>query len=242
MIKKVTDKINLSGVSSPLLPLIYCDFTFNSGGTEGVYFQYNENNEITSVFSLKNGCITLVRVKDLDFSELSMFFDFTGVTEVLSDYPFNDSCERLPLLKAFTRSESDFEVDALSETSKSGEYLNVYKLLNEADGDFSCWYSNFSKKINSSVAFGVYKIVDDCVVSTATATAVYDNNAVISGVFTNDLYRGKGYASECVKAIINELYKHNVSRIYLWCKENKIPFYEKLGFKQCGEIYLRKVQ
>jgi predicted GNAT family acetyltransferase len=133
------------------------------------------------------------------------------------------------------------DVSFLLETSKSSEYLGVYNLLNDSEGEFSRWYSNFSKKINSGVACGVYKVYDDSIVSTVMATAIYDKTAIISGVFTNPLYRGRGYASECVKAVINELYKKNVEKVYLWCEEDKIPFYEKLGFKFMGQIYLRKV-
>lgn len=241
MIKKVTDNINLSGVSSPLLPLIYCDFIFNSRDTEGVYFQYNENDEITSVFSLKNGCIALARVKDTDLSELSMFFDLLGVSEIISDYPLDDSFEKIPLLETNARYENASDVSFLLETSELSEYLGVYNLLNDSEGEFSGWYSNFSKKINSGVACGVYKVYDDSIVSTVTATAIYDKTAVISGVFTNPLYRGKGYASRCVKAVINQLCKKNVEKVYLWCEEDKIPFYIKLGFKFSGQIYLRKV-
>lgn len=241
MIKKVTDNINLSGVSSPLLPLIYCDFIFKSGDTEGVYFQYNENDEINSVFSLKNGCITLARVKDADLSELSMFFDFLGVGEIISDYPLDDSFEKIPLLETNARYENTSDVSFLLETSKLSEYLGVYNLLNDSEGEFPRWYSNFSKKINYDVACGVYKVYDDSIVSTVTATAIYNKTAVISGVFTNPLYRGKGYASQCVKAVINQLCKKNVEKVYLWCEEDKIPFYKKLGFKFSGQIYLRKV-
>ncbi len=241
MIKKVTDKINLSGVSSPLLPLIYCDFIFNCTDLDGVYCQYNDESELTSFFSLKNGCITFSEVNNADISELFMFFDFVGVSEVLSDYKLDDLCKALPLLKTSARCEYASDVGILCETSTAGEYRGIYNLLNESEDNFPGWYSAFSKKINSSVACGAYKVFDDSVVSTATATAIYEKTAVISGVFTNPLYRGKGYATQCVKALINQLYKQNVSKIYLWCEEDKIPFYKKTGFDICGEIYLRRV-
>lgn len=241
MIKKATDKINLSGVSSPLLPLIYCDFSFNSGDSEGVYFQYNENDEITAVFSLRNGCITLAGIGESNISELFMFFKFAGVSEVLSDFMLDDSCEDLPLLKASARCVSNSDISFLDVSSTLGEYQSVYKLLSERGDNFPCWYSVFSKKINSSFACGAYKKDNGLIVSTATATAIYEKNAVISGVFTNSLYRGKGYATECVEALINKLYHENVSNILLWCEEDKIPFYEKIGFNVSGRIYLRKV-
>ncbi len=241
MIKKVTDKINLSGVSSPLLPLIYCDFVYNSGDSEGVYFLYDNNDEPAAVFSLKNGCATFVKIKVVDYSEVSIFFDFYGVTEVLSDYPIDDSFKATPILNTETRMLGSTDVEHLNEVSKMREYLGVFNLLNDTEGDFARWYSVFSKKINSSVSCGVYKVSENSVVSTATATAIYKGKAVISGVFTDPVHRGRGYASECVNAVINELFKMNVHHVYLWCDVDKIPFYEKLGFSLNGEIYIRRV-
>lgn len=241
MIKKVTNNIDLSGVSSPLLPLIYCDFYFNSGDTEGVYFQYDENNELTSVFSLKNGCVTLVRVKEADFHEVLMFFSFLGISDVLSDCALNEKFKGFPLLDITTQCENTNDVEFLSVKSKISEYRSVYNLLSDNADDFSNWYGNFSRKINSDTACGVYKFYDNSVVSTATATAVYDKSAVVSGVFTNSGYRGKGYATECVRALINQLHQQDVNKIYLWCEEDKIPFYKKMGFNENGKIYLGKV-
>ena len=241
MIKKVTDNINLSGVSSPLLPLIYCDFVYNSGDSDGVYYLYDNNDEPAAVFSVKNCCATFVKIKEADYSELSMFFDFYGVAEVLSDYPFDESFRSIPLLEAESRMVGYTTVERLSESSKMSEYLGVFNLLNDTDGDFARWYSVFSKKINSSVSCGVYKLFENTVVSTATATAIYENTAVISGVFTDPSQRGRGYASECVNAVIDELFKMNVRRIFLWCDADKVPFYEKLGFSSNGEIYIRRV-
>ena len=56
-LEKITDIGILSGVSSPLLPLIYADFEFNNTETDGLYVQRNGGNKVTSVFSL----ISLVR-------------------------------------------------------------------------------------------------------------------------------------------------------------------------------------
>ncbi len=242
MIKKVTDNINLSGVSSPLLPLIYCDFYYNSGDAEGVYFQYDENNELTAAFSLKNGCVTFTKINEGDFTEALMFFEFLGVSEVLSDCPLDEAFKSFPLLGVTVKSKNTCDVEILSVKSKLGEYQSIYNLLSDNADGFTNWYGTFSRKINSGASCGVYKVIENSVVSTATVTAVYNNNAVISGVFTIPGHRGKGYATECVTALIKELHKQAVDNAYLWCEEDKIPFYEKAGFCISGKIYLRKVQ
>lgn len=241
MIKKVTDNINLSGVSSPLLPLIYCDFEYSSDEIDGVYFQYDDNNTVQAVFSLKGDFATLINVSGDSMAELSAFFAFLGVREVMSDRLFDSDAEVLHLMKLSPGGDSYSGAFFLNAASRTGEYRDVFRLLNEGEGDFSRWYSVFSKKINRSHALGAYMLGDDTVVSTATVTAIYGDSAVISGVFTHFSYRGKGYASACLKAVADELFKRGVSKVYLWCREDKVQFYEKLGFEVCGEIYQGRV-
>jgi predicted GNAT family acetyltransferase len=144
-------------------------------------------------------------------------------------------------MKLSVKAEAYTDVWFLNEASRMSEYLGVFSLLNECEGDFSRWYSVFSKKINSSDALGAYKVCGDTIVSTATVTAVYGDTAIVSGVYTHSSFRGRGYASECLKAVVNELFKRGVKEVYLWCQDDKIQFYKKLGFEICSEIYQGKV-
>lgn len=239
MIKKVTDINSLSGVSSPLLPLIYGDFIYPYNDTDGAYIQLDENGDITAVLSLKNGSAAVVKMSSsVDINEIKTFFSFSCVTSVISDFSLQLSNEKTyKLLMCTPDKKEEKETNNLSVESGVSEYKSVYGLLSQSGENFGNWYPVFSKKINNGFAEAVYKNVGGVFVSTATATAIYNDTAIISGVYTSLDFRNKGYASECVNGLLNQLYKSGVKRTYLWCENKNISFYKKLGFTVCGEVY-----
>lgn len=242
MIKRVTDINSLSGVSSPLLPLIYGDYKFPYNDTDGAYIQLDENDNITAVLSLKNGSATVVKISSLvDINEIKTLFSFSCVTSVISDFSLDYGDEKTYTLLMCTPDEKDTNATRpITVESGVAEYKSVYSLLSQNGKNFDNWFPVFSKKINNGVAAAVYKTVDDAIVSTAVCTAIYKETAIVSGVYTSDAFRNKGYASECVNGLLNQLYKSGVKKTYLWCENKNISFYNKLGFALCGEIYVRE--
>lgn len=238
MIKKVIRSDVLSGVSSPLLPLIYADFEFNNGGNDGVYLQTDDNNDFATVFSLRNGCATLMHLNEnIDFEELSEFFSFLSVKECLSDKDvFVKRGETLPLLKCDIKGDMNATVSKLDKYSRLEDYKAVYDLLSDNGDNFPEWFAVTSKKINSEKAVCVYICENNALVSVAIATAIYNGDAIISGVFTREDYRNKGYASKCVSSILGELNHVGIKSAYLWCEEHNLPFYKKIGFVQIGNV------
>ncbi len=242
MIKRVTDINSLSGVLSPLLPLICTDHLFSCNSADGAFIQLDENDNITAVLSLKNGSATITKTNfKVDLKELETFLKVLGVLSVVSDFSLENEAEKCyPLLKCNPYNSEKNDVCVLSEKSSIAEYKTVFDMLSDSDGDFENWFPSFSKKINQKKAMAVYKAVDGVAVSTATATAVYNKTAIISGVFTSENYRKKGYASSCIKSFLSELYHLGVREAYLWCEERNLSFYNKLGFINCGEVYVRE--
>ncbi len=240
MIEKITDFGSLSGVSSPLLPLIFADGFYSQNDLDGTFLQKTENDEIQAVFSLKNSCVTLVLVSDKDLEELERFFSFLGVIEILSDKSLTQLCKtqkEIDLFEFSTEIEEENNCFIINPKSTISEYQEVYNLVSEQGNNFVDWFPEFSKKINSFNAFATYIKVDENIVSVAISPASYDNSAVIAGVHTLKDYRNKGYAGECIKALLKELKRNNISKIYLWCEEKNIDFYNKLNFKNIGKIY-----
>lgn len=58
---------------------------------------------------------------------------------------------------------------------------------------------------------------------------------MIFGVNTLPAYRGRGYASLLLKEAIREAREDGREGVILTCKEEKIPFYARLGFVNKGE-------
>ena len=241
MIEKITDLESISGVSSPLFSLIYTDGAFSSDGIDGAFIQGAHNGGITALFSVKNTCVNLVTLGNPDFFELKSFFEFSKVGEILSDKPPDMICnvQKEYSLLRFLGSQS-FESRCVHLTSQSStdEYKNIFSLLSERDGSFENWFTGFSRKINSENAKATYVCVGKRIVSCALAPSVYKESSVIAGVYTLKEYRNKGYASECVKGLLNELSDRNVRCVYLWCEDDNIGFYEKLGFVKTGKVFM----
>ncbi len=241
MIEKITDFGSLSGVLSPLLPLIFTDGRFSQQDIDGAFLQKTEDGEIQAVFSLKNTCVTLVLVSDKGTEELENFFSFCGVTEILSDKPVTKFCKNqkdLSLLEFCGAFEEECNGAGLTAKSTINEYNKVYNVVFEEGNNFENWFPEFSKKINSDNAFAIYSEIDDRVVSVAISPAIYENIAVIAGVYTLKEYRKKGYASECVKGLLCKLKNRNITKVYLWCEDNNIDFYRKLSFINRGKIFI----
>ena len=240
MIEKITDFGSLSGVSSPLLPLIFVNGFYSQNDFNGSFLQKSENGDLQAAFSLKNTCVTLILMSSEGIEELQNFFSFCGVTEILSDKPitkFSENQKELSLLEFFGVFDDEKNCQILTPKSAISEYQDVYNLVSEKGNYFDNWFPEFSKKINSFIAFATYFKINSNTVSVAISPAVYDNIAIIAGVYTLNAYRNKGYAGRCVKALINELKRNNISKIYLWCEEANVDFYNKLKFENIGKIY-----
>ena len=240
MIEKITEFGSLSGVSSPLLPLIFSDGVFSRSDIDGAFIQKSENDDIQAVFSLKNTCVTLCNIDEKASEELESFFSFCGVTEILSDKPVLKLCgneKELRLMSCSGEGKEEKDCCSMSSESALSEYQSVYNVVFETGNNFENWFPEFSKKVNSHNALATYLKVGNKVVSVAIAPGIYENCGVVAGVHTLEEYRKKGYASKCVKSLLDLLNKNGISQIYLWCEEKNISFYKKLNFKNIGKIY-----
>ena len=163
MIEKIVDIGSLSGVSSPLLPLIITDGSFSPNDLDGAFLQKSEDNEIQAVFSLKNTCVTLVLLNCNATEELEKFFRFCGVSEILSDtsiMELSKTQKELNLLEFCKAYGENNDCLSLNRQSTIGEYQGVYKLVFEEGDNFEKWFPEFSKKVNSFNSFDALPVLE----------------------------------------------------------------------------------
>lgn len=238
MITKIQEKSSLSGVKSPLLPLIYSDFLFPKNECDGAFFQ-TVNCENTLLLSLKGGSVNVIKLSDnYDVKELEAFFSFSHIKNIVSDFKINGCFKKFNLYCTDKVMFAEGDYLQLNGGSTTEAFKGVYSLLNEGEGDFTLWYPDFTRRLNGGVAKGVYLTCSNTVVSCAVCPALWGESAVIGGVATHKEYGNKGYGSLCVKALVNLLFKCNVKNIYLWCSNENCGFYEKIGFCKIGNIYI----
>lgn len=239
MIVRLTDIGRLSGVSSPLLPLIYCDYYSCVNETDGVYVQ-TVDDEDTLLFSLRNGAVNLVCLSEKwDKDEFLSLTNFTHTRYVTADFKWDYSAEAYFLMEYCAEKPVSKKVTSITAQSTLNEYRNIHSLLSDEGDDFESWYVAFSSKINNGQALAVYT---DDFRSCAVCTAIFDGVGVVAGVYTNTEHRGKGYGRSAVLGLLGAMNKANVRKAVLWCEDKNISFYEKSGFTRKGEIYYSEVK
>ncbi len=247
MIKKLTHKGALSGVSSPLLPLVYCDAFVGASGTDGLYAAQNGKGENIALFSLKNGRAVFAYFEGEAWEEIGLFLSFNGVGEILSSSPVTSNQKELPLMCKTLNACEHFEktsrhsIHYLNRESSFSHYEKLSSVVGEDVGkvfDFSAWYINLSTKIAGHRALFNYITEGEKILAYSCVNAFYKDSGLISGVYTVPPCRGKGYAGECLESLFSACAKSGVKNLYLWCEKEKIPFYEKFGFTQKGKVYI----
>lgn len=240
MIKKINQCADINGGFPPFMSVINTDFLFTRDASDGAYFQ-EIDGEKTLLFSLRGVTATICRLSEnADTEELSSFLFFQGIKNVLSDFAFEEICfDERAVLKSTPEKSECCEAVSITPSSRLSDYKNVFNLLS-GDGDFEIWFSLFSAKVNKFFSYGAYLMAENEAVSCAVAPFVFDDSAVVAGVFTSVNHRKKGYATRCVKALLNDLHKSNIKNVYLWCEDKNIKLYEDIGFSLCGKIYVKK--
>lgn len=240
MIKKTNVITGISGGEMSLMPVIQTDLRFACGDADGVFFQESDG-EKTLVLSLRGVTATICRLtQNIDVDELSSFLKFRHVSNIISDFFFDGfELEKRSVLKANTQFENSQNATTLTTASRLSDYENVFNLLSK-NGEFNVWYPSFSRKVNNLSACGVYISENSTAVSCAVAPFIYDEIGIIAGVYTDERFRKKGYATKCMQSLLSDLKSKNIKTAYLWCEDKNIKFYENIGFTQCGEIYVKK--
>lgn len=241
MITRITDFKCLSGVSSPLLPLVYSSFCYPQNECDGAFLQTDEKGNVNSLFSLSGNSVVLISIVDGDFDELRSFFSFFKVKYITSQMHIDCFCasfEKHPLMQVKGNPQCKADCGSLTSSSSLSEYKSVHTLVGDNENKFEDWFPVFSKKINNENGFATYFEADGKMVSTAVAPFICGDCAVIAGVATDVAFRRRGFASLCVSSLVNTLVSKEKNNIFLWCKESLIPFYEFAGFTLCGNIYI----
>lgn len=238
MIKKLTEISSLSGVISPLLPLIYVDFLNDRNDTEGVFVQQIDEKPVL-LFSLKGGCVNLIGLSsEYNEDELLSFLKFFCISQVVSDFKITSQFKEYPLYKADKVQKTYENCAYLNGTSTLGMYRGIHSLLNDSKDNFDIWYTDFSRKLNNGNGEAAFMYCDDNIVSCAVSPAVSGDTAIIGGVATRGEYQKQGFASSCVCGLVDRLFSRNVNNIYLWCEDKNRSFYENNGFVPAGNVYI----
>ncbi len=112
---------------------------------------------------------------------------------------------------------------------------DVYALQKAVFADFlrfDGWYVDVSHRVRHGVCHITAKQQDEKLVSVAMTVAETDGFALIGGVATLDAYRSRGFATECIQALLGRLSQQTV--LIAPSDEHSANLYKRLGFVPWG--------
>ena len=206
-----------------------------------IFICENESGEITGAVSLLDNNAVVVAKENCNFEELSFFVASFGFSSILTDSVTAKKCgfqnfEIKPVL-CFEGFGEDFKTDS------SPEMKSVYELFCSSFPDsysrdknsYLTWLSDYTYRKNR----GCCRLKAICDSETVCAAALTcsecPESAVISSVACNEKYRKKGYGKAVTISLANELRIENKKVYVISQDDNTTVFYQKIGFKICGE-------
>lgn len=201
------------------------------------WMQVNEDDKIVSIISKIDNSITAL-CKDIDnqviIDELKEFinvigYDSASASENLSNQLFNNKNKTV---KAVMQFNENLIFDKQVELTDI-DLFDIYKLISTCHklkvtkDSRDMFVADLSHKIRHGYAdcYAVKK--DDRYVSCALALAQTEKDVLLGGVATYDEHRKQGLARICIYELVR---RNSEKNIFIFCKEDKVEFYKKLGF------------
>lgn len=168
-----------------------------------------------------------------NFDELADFLSFAGAKNALVPQAVKSGLESFFSFaehSLYRLKKAEIPPILVNENPKLDD---VYSILRHSfKVDFSAWYVDMSHRIRR----GITKVFTH--ENATTLTAQFDEGGVIllSQIATLPERRGEGLSSLLLRAIAGE-YKNNGKAVFVICRRELQPFYEKNGFVLVGKSY-----
>ena len=185
-----------------------------------VWVQFDENEQITALVATSRNGRSLVFARDnADREELEFVIDNEN-DEIDKKYLLRKSASCNGIEKGINKSEywkiKDLNND---DREKHNEIIALKMLLNSMG------------KCEGAVVSEDNRVVSGGFITFSQKTSI------ITDVYTENTYRGKGYGKALVEKLLNLSINEDV---YLVSKEHNLDFYKKCGFEIVKEIYDNK--
>ena len=182
-----------------------------------VWAQLDENEQITAIVSTsRNGKSLVFARENADKEELEFVIDNK-----------NDETDKKYLLRKFA------PCNGVRKGIDKSEYWKI-KDLNDDDREKHNEIVALKMLLNSmGKCEGAVATKDNQIVSGGFIT-FSQKVSLITDVYTDEAYRGKGYGKALVEKLLNLSINEDV---YLVSKEHNLKFYKKCGFEIVKEIY-----
>jgi len=200
---------------------------------------------ITAVFCLYDGIVTLYADACADYEEIAAFIRMLGDIKIYCNGENFDALGLSVLRDGYIMRHFDQgllkSADLCGSVDFSCPYKEVYDILSVNSGsavyspEYDVWYADINHKIRHDISKMAVMYKDNCAVSCGLILANERDFALLGGIATPSEYRGNGYGGLIVSALVRDALK-NKKVPYLFRDTGKnMEFYNHLGFEDVGK-------
>lgn len=206
--------------------------------------QRNSSKELTAMISKIDGAVT-IHSKDIDennTSEIKEFINVIGYSSISSSKELLEmicsDCEiSVRTIMKYNADSTNAISNSIDKNNLCGD-INLFKIydvitvchnIQNTKDSYQSWIADMSHRIRHGYADAVCAQVNGQVVACALALAKTKCDVLLGGVATLNEFRNKGLARQCIDELID---KNSGKNIFIFCKQDKIEFYKKLGFEK----------
>lgn len=233
MIEKIDDKTKYDDWKLRDLYSVRILALLDSYGTKyqfATFYRQIIDGKITAIFSKLDTDITLAIDDGFDNAELLQFFCITGHSSILCDPDFQLGLkfEEGVIMACSQKHDKNMQGVSIDEYPK---LMDLYNFVDYENQDFKAWYVDISHRVRHKTAKAYTLNVGDNIISSGILSSVYENNAILTAVRTEDDFRCMGYGGYLVHYICNDV----TGTVYIMRDKNSNEsFYTNLGFKNIG--------
>lgn len=199
--------------------------------------QRSDSNEITAFISCIDKIFTVCCSDSSDTEEISAFAKAVKCRYLLIDDDYESAFESPKKKKANIMLLEKDSISACNDsliTSLNSYLPEMYNILDENNKDaefgrsFKIWNDDMELRIEKGTSETAVTFCDGIPASCAAVLSKTENKGLLGAVATKEQFRMRGLA----KHTIAFLAQNNKNRdLFIFCKNDKIAFYENLNFK-----------
>lgn len=201
-----------------------------------VFYRQIIDGKVTAIMSRLDNDFTLAICDDTDDSELIHFFCISGFSTITcsSLFDFGAKYEEGVVMASDTKRDTTMQGAVLDEYPKLMDLFNFVDYQNQ---DFKSWYVDISHRVRHGTAKAYTLNVNDTIISSGILSSIIDGYSILTGVRTDDEFRGMGYGSCLVDNICSDIN----GTVYIMRDKNlNEHFYNSLGFENIGKWRIYK--
>ena len=191
---------------------------------------------LTAIITKFYGAVTVCTSKEADITEIKEFLEVIGYSGLSVDYGDGNKYV-MKLERGLDCVVKNVNNCNLIVNSNYYEFYDIISRCHENYNldDFENWFVDISHRVRHKTASTFMLEVDGKFVSTVAVLSITPNSIFLSAVSTLPEERGNRYAHSLIKSVCD---KYPDRTVFLFCAEDKVPFYEKAGFINMSKIFV----